>query len=63
MGSGDESGSGSKLAKGEDYIDKNVYGVFSQGKHHKDADVLQPIEDILTGKTMEDVKEQCMDNR
>lgn len=67
MGSGDESGSGNKGAKGEEYIGKNVYDVFFQTKNdkrgHEIPPPLKPIEDILTGKTMEDVYEQCIDNR
>jgi len=65
IGSGDESGSG-KLTKGEDYIGKNVYDIFHQGFSRRRHDIppsLQPIEDILSGKTMEDVHEHCIDNR
>ncbi|KAL3423432.1 hsp90-like protein [Phlyctema vagabunda] len=69
-GSGDESRSGSgKMSKGEDFIGKNVYDVFfrsngigrTQGWGVPQA--LQPIEDILTGKTMEDVHEHTIDGR
>lgn len=66
LGSGDESGSG-KQSRGEDYIGKNVYDVFYQSNtpHRRDEipASLRPIEDILTGKTMEDVHEHCIDNR
>ena len=65
-GSGDESGSG-RPTKGEDYIGKNVYDIFYQtGSSHKESKIpaaLRPIEDILTGKIMEDVHEHCIDNR
>ncbi|TVY81195.1 Two-component system protein A [Lachnellula suecica] len=67
IGSGDESGSGTKSAKGEDFIGKNIYDAFLKARNErKTGDLppsLQPIEDILTGKSMEDVYEQCMDNR
>jgi signal transduction histidine kinase len=66
IGSGDESASG-RPTKGEDYIGKNVYDVFwtTQNGSRRDAipEYLQPIEDILTGKSMEDVHEHCIDNR
>lgn len=68
VGSGDESGS-SKLSKGEKYIGKNIYDVFSMrhnpGLHLRSPvpPSLRPIEDILMGKTMEDVHEHCIDNR
>jgi signal transduction histidine kinase len=63
FGSGDESNGPSKR---EQYLGKNVYEVFSQSKDTKKgrvAPALQPIEDILTGKTMEDVQEHCIDSR
>ncbi|KAE8448519.1 hypothetical protein EG329_009400 [Mollisiaceae sp. DMI_Dod_QoI] len=62
---GDESGSG-RLAKGEDYIGKNVYDVFNTSHSPRRDGIpssLKPIEDILTGKTVEDVQEHCIDNR
>ncbi|KAN0093826.1 hypothetical protein V8E51_017010 [Hyaloscypha variabilis] len=63
-GSGDETGKGSK---GEDYIGKNVYDVFyNVGVPHGEGKIppaLKPIEDILTGKIMEDVQEHCIDSR
>ena len=63
-GSGDEGGKGTK---GEDYIGKNIYDVFhNTGDPHKEGNVpasLQPIEDILTGKILEDVQEHCIDSR
>ena len=64
IGSGDE---GSKATKTGDYIGKNIYDVFynmgSNTRSHEIPKFLQPIEDILTGKTMEDVHEHCLDNR
>jgi hypothetical protein len=65
LGSGDDSVSG-RPTKGEDYIGKNVYDVFYQVNPRREDDIppsLRPIEDILTGKTMEDVHEHCIDNR
>ncbi|KAF8865377.1 hypothetical protein BDZ45DRAFT_736488 [Acephala macrosclerotiorum] len=66
IGSDNESGSG-RPTKGEDYIGKNIYDVFfsAQDGRSKDGipESLRPIEDILTGKTMEDVQEHCIDNR
>lgn len=65
LGSGDDSVSG-RPTKGEDYIGKNVYDVFYQVNPRHEDDIppsLRPIEDILTGKTMEDVHEHCIDNR
>lgn len=65
-GSGDESASG-RPSKGEDYIGKNVYDVFyaTGPRSRRDGipESLRPIEDILTGKTMEDVHEHCIDSR
>ena len=66
IGSGDESGSG-KASKSEELIGQNVYDVFRiknhQASKHQIPASLQPIEDILTGKIMEDVREHCIDNR
>jgi hypothetical protein len=66
IGSGDESVSG-RPTKGEGYTGKNVYEVFYQANAAVSArDIpasLRPIEDILTGKTMEDVHEHSIDNR
>lgn len=66
IGSGDESASG-RPSRGEDYIGKNVYNVFFTNQNSCSTDgipeSLRPIEDILTGKTMEDVQEHCIDNR
>ncbi|KAG9232421.1 hypothetical protein BJ875DRAFT_79625 [Amylocarpus encephaloides] len=67
FGSGDESG-GSKISRREEYIGKNIYEVFfhknNVGKHrNNDPASLQPIEDILTGKTLEDVGEHCIYDR
>ncbi|KAB8304182.1 hypothetical protein EYC80_003601 [Monilinia laxa] len=67
IGSSDESVAGSGKPKGDDYIGKNVYDVFTQSSHRKRHDMipssLQPIEDILTGKIMEDIQEHTIDNR
>ncbi|EHK98113.1 putative Two-component system protein A [Glarea lozoyensis 74030] len=63
FGSGDESSGPSKR---EQYLGKNVYDVFFQSKDGSRGEVgpsLQPIEDILTGKTMEDVQEHTIDGR
>ncbi|QSZ37462.1 hypothetical protein DSL72_008560 [Monilinia vaccinii-corymbosi] len=66
-GSSDESVAGSGKPKGDDYIGKNVYEVFAHSSRRKRHDMipssLQPIEDILTGKIMEDVQEHTIDNR
>lgn len=66
VGAGNESASG-KVSKGEDYIGKNIYDVFrSSNSGHTKGQIppsLLPIEDILTGKTMEGVHEHCIDNR
>lgn len=65
-GSGDEaSSSGNKPSKSDDFIGKNVYDVFDDGKFSKNGHPpsLQAIEDILNGKIMEDVQEHCIDNR
>lgn len=67
-GSGDESGS-DKPREGEDFIGVNIYDVFHQSdtvtsrRRDQIPPSLRPIEDILTGKTMEDVHEHCIDNR
>ncbi|RAL60488.1 hypothetical protein DID88_000263 [Monilinia fructigena] len=67
IGSSDESVAGSGKPKGDDYIGKNVYDVFTQSSHRKRHDMipssLQPIEDILTGKIMENIQEHTIDNR
>lgn len=67
VGSSDES-VGSGKARGDDYIGKNVYDVFSHSSNHRQRhdmipSSLQPIEDILTGKRMEDMQEHTIDNR
>ncbi|KAJ5037345.1 uncharacterized protein L3040_007521 [Drepanopeziza brunnea f. sp. 'multigermtubi'] len=66
IGSGDES-SNSKNRGGEDFIGRNVYDVLYQSRALRDHDgvpaSLKPIEDILTGKTMEEVQEHCIDDR
>lgn len=65
-----DTGSGDDIAsnktRGEGYIGRNVYEVFSQTSSTKRGgipDSLRPIEDILTGKSMEDVHEHCIENR
>ncbi|KAF7919731.1 hypothetical protein BELL_1229g00010 [Botrytis elliptica] len=68
VGSSDESVAGSGKSKGSDYIGRNVYEVFShpnnqRQRHDMIPCSLQPIEDILTGKTMEDMQEHVIDNR
>lgn len=72
MGSGDENSrrdSSNKMTMGEEYIGKNIYDVFFSCKYGEGRRVdeippsLRPIEDILTGKTLEDVNEESHDNR
>ena len=62
--SGDESGS---TSKSRELIGQNVYDVFRSTKPETRNDEVPPwlktIEDILTGKIMEDVHEHCIDNR
>lgn len=65
--SGNESSS-SKHISSEEYVGKNVYDVFydSETRSRKKGEIprpLQPIEDILTGKVMEDVYEHEIDGR
>ncbi|KAK0118097.1 hypothetical protein ONS95_012402 [Cadophora gregata] len=64
--SGDESVS-SKPTPGDHFVGKSVYEVLSQSKSPRDKDgiptSLKPIEDILTGKSMEEVQEHCIDDR
>lgn len=66
IGSGDENGSG-RLSKSDELIGQNVYDVFRSTNPESRRDEipasLRSIEDILTGKTMEDVHEHCIDNR
>jgi hypothetical protein len=60
VGSGDESGNG-KASKTEELIGQNIYDVFRSRDPEARVDEvpppLKPIEDILTGKTMEEVHE------
>ena len=55
------------MSKGEDFIGKNIYEVYgSANPDHKTGQIptsLQAVEDILTGKTMEEVHEHCIDHR
>lgn len=65
-GSADDCSNGK--TRGEEYIGQNVYDVFfrsNSGRQRADGipQSLNPIEDILTGKTMEDVQEHCIENR
>ncbi|KAG4443611.1 hypothetical protein IFR05_000888 [Cadophora sp. M221] len=64
--SGDESVS-SKQTPGHHFVGKSVYDVLNQSKSPRDKNgvptSLKPIEDILTGKTMEEVQEHCIDER
>ncbi|KAH7391349.1 hypothetical protein BKA64DRAFT_710256 [Cadophora sp. MPI-SDFR-AT-0126] len=64
--SGDESVS-SKPTAGDHFVGKPVYEVLSQSKSPRDKDgipsSLKPIEDILTGNSMEEVQEHCIDDR
>ncbi|KAL2063438.1 hypothetical protein VTL71DRAFT_5243 [Oculimacula yallundae] len=66
MESGDESVS-SKQTFGDQFVGKPVYDVLYQSKAPRDKHgvpaSLKPIEDILTGKTMEEVQEHCIDDR
>ncbi|XMA18471.1 hypothetical protein WAI453_011262 [Rhynchosporium graminicola] len=66
MESGDESVS-SKQTFGDQFVGKSVYEVLLQSKAPRDEHgvpaSLRPIEDILTGKTMEEVEEHCIDDR
>jgi hypothetical protein len=68
IGSCDENGSqGGNASKGEDYLGKNIYDVFFTKNSTERGDnippSLMPIEDILTGKVMEDIHEHCIDGR
>jgi signal transduction histidine kinase len=59
--SGDKSGY-SKITQGDKYIGKNIYEVFIAGNNNGKKFV-EKIEDILTGKALEDVYEGCIHNR
>ncbi|RDW87685.1 hypothetical protein BP5796_03379 [Coleophoma crateriformis] len=67
-GSGDESRDG-KLSKSDEFMGKNVYDVVyrsqqqSPGRSEDIPQQLRPIEDILTGKSLEDVHEHKIDGR
>ena len=66
-GSGISTNNG-KLSKGEEYIGKNIYDVFFSKRCDiaRDQEIppsLMAIEDILTGKKMEDVYEHTIDSR
>lgn len=62
----DDVSTNGSVTRGEDYIGRSIYDVFY---HHNGAgrteipESLRPIEDILTGKTMEDVQEHSIDGR
>lgn len=66
VNSGDESVTGI-ISRGEDFIGKNIYDVYrSANPDHIPNEIplsLHAIEDILTGKSMEEVHEHCIDNR
>lgn len=66
IGSGDESSNG-KQSLSDAFIGRNVYDVLYKSKIPRDNGSipasLKSIEDILTGKTMEDVQENCIDDR
>ncbi|PQE20359.1 hypothetical protein CJF30_00001680 [Rutstroemia sp. NJR-2017a BBW] len=66
VGSSDESVNG-RQNRSEEYIGKNVYSVFSHPNGEDLVDgvpsSLSPIEDILTGKTLEGHMEHSIDNR
>lgn len=56
------------MSKGEEYLGRNIYDVFyCRNNTIEERDEippsLMPIEDILTGKSMEDVFEHTIDNR
>lgn len=65
VSSGEESSIAEKSRHGERFIGQNVYDVFNRkhpawGAKRVVPPSLQPIEDILTGKTMEDVQENSI---
>lgn len=64
--SGDESVS-SKQTPGDHFVGRSVYEVLNQSKSPRNKNgvptSLKAIEDILTGKTMEEVEEHCIDDR
>jgi hypothetical protein len=67
-GSGDDSAGPSAASKGDKYIGANVYDVFGRANgvtntHGQVPTSLHPIEDILNGKTMEDVQEHYIGKR
>lgn len=67
-GSDTESKSGTGHSKGDDFIGENIYDVFWRSKHPTITrstipPSLRPIEDIITGKIMEDVQEHSIDGR
>lgn len=65
--SDDDASSNGRGGKSEDFLGQNIYSVFNRSSEWTPAgtipESLQPIEDILTGKTMEDVHEHCIDGR
>jgi signal transduction histidine kinase len=59
-------GGGARIATGDHYIGKNINDVFKlRVKQGKDETVLflKCVEDILSGKTTEELHEDCIDNR
>lgn len=65
----DNDSTSSRLTKSEEFVGRNIYEVFLSTKtsYEKPGNgippSLRPIEDILTGKSMEDVHEHCIDHR
>lgn len=57
----DDEGNNYTPSKGSDYIGKNIYDVFFQtnpgASNHTVPDSLRSIENILTGKVLEDIQE------
>lgn len=55
------------MSREDEYIGKNIYDVFRTGdvgsRDNQIPESLRPIEDILTGKTMEGVQEHCIDDK
>jgi len=66
-GSSSENGSNhSRQSSRDNYIGSNIYDVFRATSNMPFDDVppsLAPIEDILNGKILEDVREHCIDGR
>ena len=56
-----------KVSKSEELIGQSIYDVFRLpdlgAREDEIPPFLRPIEDILTGKTLEDVREHCIEHR